>query len=98
MDYDGTLRKCTVILEDPINNVGKVGQNGKFIINEQSFSWWTTYEKQSECLSCKIYPLCYGKKCPACYPEKNYCNNLIDTYYGILGAMSNLYKTSEEQI
>lgn len=94
IDYDGKIKKCTVILDDEINVVGSVKCNGKYLLNEQNISWWTAYEKSPECLSCKIHPLCYGKKCPACYKKQNYCDNLIQMYYGILRNMNALYKKS----
>lgn len=59
---DGSLKKCTIAMEDPINNIGLVA-NHKFILDEQLHNKWIN-SIDIECESCEILPQCFGKKCP----------------------------------
>lgn len=84
IDHDGTVKKCTVALDDPKNNIGSVSELGELLIDENKSSWWTTYNKNLQCFDCKIYPICYSKKCPSAYYYEGHCQQLLDLYKGIL--------------
>lgn len=83
IDYDGTIKKCTVSLERPKNHVGKV-DNGEFIIDEANFSWWTNYDTERKCKDCSIYPSCFGEKCPNSYPKQASCDTNIKLFMDTL--------------
>lgn len=79
IDYDGTIRKCTVRLDDEKNAVGKIEASGGRI-DEGKYSWWTSYDMDDDCRKCKVYPLCYGKKCPSTYKKGSYCKGIVSIY------------------
>lgn len=69
IDYDGTLRKCTVIVDDDINNVGEV-VDGKFFFNENKVNLWVIppiFAFNNKCRNCKCFPICFGGACPISY-------------------------------
>lgn len=80
IDYDGTLRKCTVSIDSERNIVGKLFQTGNFEIYPNNFSNWTCYRLKNECLNCEILPLCTGKKCPQSYYNLKSCNEIKKIY------------------
>lgn len=85
IDYDGTLKKCSVCIDDEKNNIGKLDALGTLRdFREDRFAWWTSYNPHPECLSCSIYPLCFGKKCPNGYFSKDMCDTLKQTYYATI--------------
>jgi uncharacterized protein len=65
-----TIRKCTVALDDEINDVGTI-QNGILQTNKNYEKWINKniYNKP-ECQSCNIYSLCLSSSCPL-YTIKN---------------------------
>lgn len=80
IDYDGSLKKCSVCLDSSYNTIGNIKENGESIIDEEMYAWWTTYEIKEECKKCKIYPICFGKKCPNNYFDHNFCRELYEMY------------------
>lgn len=87
VDYDGTLKKCTVCLDDPINRVGQL-KDGRFNINDSCMSVWTSDSLDDACKTCKILPICYGRKCPAVQHHKaTPCEHFIHLYESYLRAL-----------
>lgn len=63
---DGTIYKCTVGLDNPINHVGQLLQNGTMKLYEDKLDMWIGQGRETSptCYSCKFSPLCLGKFCP----------------------------------
>lgn len=66
VDYDGTLRKCTVAIDKEFNNVGTI-RGGQWHLDQHRYAKWilppiTLSEKG--CFDCTIYPMCNGISCP----------------------------------
>ncbi|MBR5521326.1 MAG: radical SAM protein [Oscillospiraceae bacterium] len=79
IDYDGKIKKCSVALDNDYNTVGQIrNKNARF--NEEKLSWWTSYPLKEKCYDCKIFPLCYGRKCPNGYCNEEYCDELFEIY------------------
>jgi len=84
VDTDGTLRKCTVNIDSAENAVGKLLEKG-FQIDESKMCAWTSYQLPKECRSCKVLPLCFGRKCPVRMKNQQiggieYCSALVSYY------------------
>jgi len=78
---DGRLMKCTVALDDPINVVGRVTEDGEFQIDQAAEAIWLDSDETTEpaCQACYFRPACQGAHCPLvriqehrtpCPPEK----------------------------
>lgn len=52
--------KCTVLLGDNYNYIGKLDENGRLQLNGNLSYWNNTC---NECSKCELYPLCFGRKC-----------------------------------
>jgi uncharacterized protein len=63
---DGTLCKCTVALDDPRNDVGKLTEDGDLVVDQASLDLWTKLDDKStaKCDSCWFAPSCQGRACP----------------------------------
>lgn len=63
---DGTVYKCTVAFDDPINNVGTLYSSGELIINHENWDLWTNFKGNDaiKCDECAFYPSCQSKQCP----------------------------------
>lgn len=81
--FDGTIKKCTIDFTSSNNNVGTLNNDG-MDLDEERMAWWTSYEKKPVCHNCRIYPVCFGRKCPAIYYSKDNCDKLKNIYDGIL--------------
>ena len=57
------VRKCTVAIDDPINIVGRISDNGDFIKNNNFSQWIKDYSDQY-CNSCFAQKTCQGNSCP----------------------------------
>ncbi|MBU5313074.1 radical SAM protein [Tissierella carlieri] len=79
VDYDGTLRKCSVIIDEPSNEVGRLEDND-FELDEVKISNWTSYNLERECFNCNIFPICYGKMCPNTYLNPTHCEEVRQSY------------------
>ena len=80
IDFDGTLRKCTVSIDSDRNIVGKLYESGNYQLYPSNFSNWTCYRLKDACLQCEILPLCLGKKCPQSYYNLHSCNEIKKIY------------------
>ena len=63
---NGTIYKCTVAFDDPLNHVGKLAKDGSMIIDRRRWDLWVANNAidYSECASCPLNPSCQGKSCP----------------------------------
>ena len=78
--YNGDIKKCTSVLYSEKNDLGKIKDNGILDLDLNNISNWTSYNINTNCYKCKIYPICFGRKCPNVKYDVNYCNTLISTY------------------
>lgn len=64
IDCDGTLHKCTLALDDEINNVGYINSDGELSVNVDNLIHWMMPSFDTpQCIECKLLPLCYGRSC-----------------------------------
>lgn len=63
---DGTLYKCTVALDNPVNNIGVINEDGTLNLNHVKMDLWTKdyINNVEKCSKCPFYPSCQTKKCP----------------------------------
>lgn len=63
---DGTVYKCTIALNDPRNQVGKLQPDGQLILDPELLKLWTNWDGQNNawCHDCPFYPSCQSRKCP----------------------------------
>ncbi|GHV40313.1 radical SAM/SPASM domain-containing protein [Clostridia bacterium] len=65
IDHDGTIRKCTVKLDDNQNDVGKLSADGRLQLIHNKHSCWVCKQSKltEKCQKCKILPICFGGRC-----------------------------------
>jgi len=65
IDYDGTILKCTLSLDDDLNKVGYIDNNGMMHIDTQRISKWigAKIDIADNCKSCRVLPICFGGRC-----------------------------------
>lgn len=65
IDYDGTILKCSLSLDDKKNKIGFVEEDGTFSIDDSKHAMWVgkKCEINEYCKSCKVFPVCYGGRC-----------------------------------
>jgi uncharacterized protein len=63
---DGTIYKCTVAFDNPVNHVGKLLPSGELSIDNDRFSRWVSSDGVSDpgCQQCQVHPICHGATCP----------------------------------
>lgn len=63
---DGTLCKCTMAREDPLNQVGKLTKDGQLQINRANWDLWVGLNDKNinKCHTCRLSPTCQGRMCP----------------------------------
>lgn len=62
---DGTIYKCTVNLENEMNQVGNVQSNGTFDLDYKKLSQWVVPKNiLSECQHCAFSKYCLDGRCP----------------------------------
>lgn len=62
---DGSIYKCTVHFDFPINTIGKLNEDGKMELNENSKKWIMPFiEPQDQCNNCYRRASCVPVKCP----------------------------------
>lgn len=80
VDYDGTLKKCTLALDDDRNTVGVIHDKGYEIDSKKHAPWITnSFINHAQCRECKVLPLCFGKKCPKAFVINELDNIRCDT-------------------
>ena len=73
---DGTLYKCTVHFDFPINNIGKLNDSGDMILNDNHTKWIMPYlETKEKCVTCYKRASCPPSRCPysALINNNTYC-------------------------
>lgn len=61
----GKVLKCTAMLNEPLNIVGQLDENGKMNFDAENLKIWGKPKKrQKECNLCWYYPACRGYSCP----------------------------------
>ncbi|MDR0999843.1 MAG: radical SAM protein [Clostridiales bacterium] len=77
IDYDGSVRKCTVMLDSDKNKVGQLLENGEMLISHSENSCWVCKENRlkSHCKECKILPVCFGGRCAANVVKNGFDDN-----------------------
>lgn len=65
IDYDGTVLKCTLVLDDDLNRIGFIDENGTMIIDEVKNSNWVAekIDLDEKCKACRVLPICFGGRC-----------------------------------
>lgn len=63
---DGTVYKCTVAFDDPVNQIGRLGAGGELQIDGDKHARWTGQGAEADpgCRSCSFAPSCQGNACP----------------------------------
>lgn len=63
---DGTVYKCTVAFNDPINKVGQLLSSGDLVLDRAKLDLWVANgeEKDKVCQACFFRPPCQGNACP----------------------------------
>ncbi len=63
---DGRVNKCTVALEEPENQVGRISPDGSLLIHNDLFKAWVFDNALNDgvCGTCALRPLCEGAACP----------------------------------
>lgn len=74
---DGTVCKCTMLLDDERNHIGKLSKSGEMKLDEDRLQEWVNSFKEVEkCGGCSFAPSCMSIMCPAkkfTSPEKPRC-------------------------
>lgn len=65
IDYDGSVLKCTLSLDDELNKIGRLYKDGTMEIDGYKHAKWVGKKSQlaKQCRKCKVLPLCYGGRC-----------------------------------
>lgn len=78
IDYDGSIRKCTLSLDDELNHIGTLHKDGTMELWEEKHAKWVGKKIQmsEECKECRVLPLCYGGRCvnDRVHGEEFFCN------------------------
>ena len=63
---DGQLYKCSVALDDEMNQVGRLHKDGRMELDTDKISLWTHSGEEQDvvCRSCFFRPACQGNHCP----------------------------------
>ena len=63
---DGSLHKCTLALDEEINQIGQINEDGSLDLDYDRLAFWVTSgeEKDEVCQSCFFRPACQGNNCP----------------------------------
>jgi len=73
---DGLIYKCTVLLYNERNKIGKI-ENGRFIIDGEKEKPWIEDKRTDKCGQCPIAMSCLNKKCPASLLTEKVANCLF---------------------
>jgi uncharacterized protein len=86
IDYDGSIEKCTVLLNNNERNIlGNVNNVDNYNFNIEKLANWTSYKLKEECLDCSVVAICNGRKCPSSYMsmekiDVSYCDIIKKLY------------------
>ena len=75
---DGKLYKCTVHLNEDINHIGHITENGFMELDKAKIAWWNIPNRDNvnKCKTCSIYATCAARSCPMKRKNEN-CSLLI---------------------
>ncbi len=83
---NGDIGKCTVNLNDPNNNFGNINDCDILKLTPSSIKFCNSKMNKEICIHCCIYPLCFGKQCPARAIQS--CKTSITKYQTIIRTYS----------
>lgn len=75
---NGSIGKCTVNFQDKDNYFGNILEQDIENFALSSCSYNRSEHKKEECIKCSIYPICFGRQCPA--RKRQLCDILIKKY------------------
>lgn len=62
---DGSLYKCSVAFDNPVNQIGKLRRDGTLEIDDAKLAMWVEGGRADPtCLQCQLFPRCQGSSCP----------------------------------
>lgn len=75
---DGTIYKCTVHLNQDINHIGNLDENGVMHFDKVKLAWWNIPDRDNikKCKTCSIYAACAARACPMKRKSEN-CSFMI---------------------
>lgn len=83
---DGAISKCTVNFQDENNCFGNILSKDVKDITLNSYMYNYSRHKKEICMKCCIYPLCFGRQCPA--RSYQLCDLLITKYTQTVKSLS----------
>lgn len=83
---DGSMSKCTVNFQDKKNYFGNILSKDVKDVTLNSYVYNRSQHKKEECIRCCIYPLCFGRQCPA--RSHQLCDLLITKYTQTIKSLS----------
>ncbi len=65
VDHDGSILKCTLSLDDGLNHIGRINEDGTMEIDDARHARWVGKKTQIPelCRVCRVLPVCYGGRC-----------------------------------
>ena len=79
---DGSIGKCTVNLTDKDNFFGNINELNLEEFSFNKLNYCHSVHIEEECKKCSIYPICFGRQCPA--RKTQLCNDLIVKYWKLV--------------
>lgn len=80
-DHDGSIRKCTLNLDDDKGKIGSLLENGELSIDHEKHACWVCKSTKltQGCEECQIFPICFGGRCAATpvYGTGEVCNEQL---------------------
>lgn len=82
IDYDGTILKCTLSLDDDLNKIGYIDDSGIMHINSERHSKWVgaKIDIAETCKTCRVFPICFGGRCVngRVHGKRYMCNSEVE--------------------
>ena len=88
---NGSLGKCTVNFDDLKNSFGNIKNIDIDKFSLKSIDYCNSIIDIKRCIKCCIYPLCFGKQCPA--HQQQMCRTTIEKYRILLQTFSSRANT-----
>lgn len=95
IDRDLSVKKCTVALTNPINNVGYISTEGKFIKNSNWVIWVKNdIELADKCKACHFLRQCTGNACPLIniINKDIICSNIVHSTQHQISMLNNQHQ------
>jgi uncharacterized protein len=62
---DGSVYKCSVAFDNPLNRIGRLLADGQMELDEEKLALWVSDGvTDNECRDCQLFPRCQGASCP----------------------------------